>query len=177
MVENTLGVLHNITKNLENIRKHLKKRAGNPHFRACAEHTSVTDVIFGHVTSGPMTSLPNRFNLFYIFLEILQLLSQTATFEKYNVTCFPHGWLYKNISFSRNFSNRNVWNATLLVFRVSFSRIFSKHNVWNATLLVFRVSFTRTFSKISHLSQTATFENTTLLLISLKCLHYRYNTF
>jgi hypothetical protein len=34
VVENTLGVLHNITKNLENIRKHLKKRAGNPHFRS-----------------------------------------------------------------------------------------------------------------------------------------------
>ena len=71
----------------------------------------------------------------------------------------------------------NVWNATLFVFRVSFSRTFSKHNVWKATLLVFGVSFYRTFSKISRLSQTATFENTTLLLISLKCLHYRYKIF
>ena len=32
MVENTIGVLHNIGKNLENIRKHPKKRVGNPHF-------------------------------------------------------------------------------------------------------------------------------------------------
>ena len=52
-----------------------------------------------------------------------------------------------------------------------------KYNVWNATLFVFRVSFSHTFSKISRLSQTATFENTTLLLISLKCLHYRYKIF
>ena len=77
MVENTLGVLHNITKNLENIRKHpkkgrepslpgmllpvmrndklctttivRKKRGKNSHFRVCAEHTSghMTDITSG----------------------------------------------------------------------------------------------------------------------------------
>ena len=34
VVDNTLGVLHNIAKNLENIRTHPEKRAGNPHFQS-----------------------------------------------------------------------------------------------------------------------------------------------
>ena len=101
---------------------------------------------------------------------------------KCNVTCFLRIiFLY---FFKPQRLKYNVWNATLLVFRVSFSRTFSnrnvwKYSVWNATLLVFRVSFSRTFLKISRLSQTTTFENTctTLLIISLKCLHYRFKTF
>ena len=104
MVENTLGVQHNITKNLENIRKQQKnggkpslpilwrhfpwrhfrshpvvmllpvmrngtfctttivkkKRGKKCHFRACAGHTSVTNVTSGNFRSGPLpvTSLP-----------------------------------------------------------------------------------------------------------------------
>jgi hypothetical protein len=68
---------------------------------------------------------------------------QTATFEiqrlKCNVTCFP------DIIF-RTFSNRKVWNATLLVFLVSFSRTFSKisrlsqkktDNVWKYNVITY----------------------------------------
>ena len=97
---------------------------------------------------------------------------QRLKYNIWNATLFVF-----RVSFSCTFSNSNVWNTTLLVFRVSFFHTFSNRNVWNAKLLVFRVPFSPTFSKISRLSQTATFENTTLLLISLKCLHYRYKTF
>jgi hypothetical protein len=53
-------------------------------------------------------------------------MAQATTLEKFNVTCFPRGWHYKNISFCSIFSNHNVWNETLLVFRVLFSRFFFK---------------------------------------------------
>jgi hypothetical protein len=46
---------------------------------------------------------------------------QTATF-KISVSCFSSTWRYKTfhfpLLFSRTFSNRNVWNATLLAFLV-----------------------------------------------------------
>jgi hypothetical protein len=46
------------------------------------------------------------------------------------------------------FSNRNVWNTSLLVFRVSFSCSCSNRNVWNTSLLVWCYkTFSRTFSK------------------------------
>ena len=64
-------------------------------------------------------------------------LFQTATFEiqhlKCNVTCFPR-----------------------IIFLYFFKPQRLKYNVWNATLLVFRVSFPRTFSKISLLSRLVT---------------------
>jgi hypothetical protein len=49
---------------------------------------------------------------------------------KWNVACFPR------IVFPYFFSNRNVWNTSLLVFRVSFSCTCSNRNVWNTSLLV-----------------------------------------
>jgi hypothetical protein len=83
---------------------------------------------------------------FLIIIFFLQI-AQATTLEKFNVTCFPCGWHNKNISFCSMFSNHNVWNETLLVFRVLFSRIFfSNRNVWNTSLLVFRVSFSCTCS-------------------------------
>jgi hypothetical protein len=51
-------------------------------------------------------------------------IAQATTLEKFNVTCFPRGWHNKNISVCSIFSNHNVWNETLLVFRVLFYRIF-----------------------------------------------------
>ena len=105
----------------------------------------------------------NQFNKYhwntYFFFRTY---CKSCEHDKDEKRCFPRGWRYKNISFSRIFSKKvlfhkpqrlkyNVWNATLFVFRVSFrvsfSGTFSKHNVWNVTLLVFRVSFSRTFFK------------------------------
>jgi hypothetical protein len=78
-------------------------------------------------------------------------IAQATTFEKFNVTCFPRGWHYKNISFCSLkwnvacfpriifpdfFSNRNVWNTSLLVFRVSFSCTCLNRNVWNTSLFI-----------------------------------------
>jgi hypothetical protein len=108
--------------------------------------------------------------------------------------CFPRGWRYKDISFSRFFflKSRLSQNATFQIQRLKynvtcFPRIIFpyffkpqrlKYNVWNATLLVFRVSFSRTFSKISlfHKEKNRNAWKYKLLLISLKCLHYRYKT-
>jgi hypothetical protein len=48
VIESTLGVLHNIAKNLENIRKHQKK-GWNP---TSSFMTSLLVTLTGHVTSG-----------------------------------------------------------------------------------------------------------------------------
>ena len=51
------------------------------------------------------------------------------------------------------FSNSNVWNTSLLVFRVSFSCTCSNRNVWNTSLLVWCYkTFSRTFSKTNSFS-------------------------
>jgi hypothetical protein len=51
------------------------------------------------------------------------------------------------------FSNRNIWNTSLLVFCVSFSCTCSNRNVWNTWLLVWCYqTFSRTFSKTNSFS-------------------------
>jgi hypothetical protein len=66
---------------------------------------------------------------------------------KWNVACFPR------IISSYFFSNRTVWNTSLLLFRVSFSCTFSNRNVWNTSLLVWCYqTFSRTSSKTNSFS-------------------------
>ena len=60
----------------------------------------------------------------FLIIIFFSQIAQATTLEKFNVTCFPHGWHNKNISFCSIFSNHNVWNEMLLVFRVLFPRIF-----------------------------------------------------
>ena len=61
---------------------------------------------------------------YFLIIIFFSQIAQAKTLEKFNVTCFPRGWHYKNISFCSIFSNHNVWNETLLVFRVLFSLNF-----------------------------------------------------
>jgi hypothetical protein len=68
----------------------------------------------------------NIFKKCNFLIIIFSQIAQATTLEKFNVTCFPRGWHNKNISFCSIFSNHNVRNETLLVFRVLFSRIFLK---------------------------------------------------
>ena len=56
----------------------------------------------------------------FLIIIFFSQIAQATTLEKFNVTCFPRGWHNKNISFCSIFSNHNVWNETLLVFRVLF---------------------------------------------------------
>jgi hypothetical protein len=83
---------------------------------------------------------------------------------KWNVACFPR------IIFPYFFSNRNVWNTSLLVFRVSFSCTCSNRNVWNTSLLVWCYqTFSRTFSKTnSFLSQNLFFTSFIFYLFLLQ---------
>ena len=62
----------------------------------------------------------------FLIIIFFSQIAQATMLEKLNITCFPRGWHYKNISFCSIFSNRNVWHATVLVFCVLFSRIFFK---------------------------------------------------
>jgi hypothetical protein len=62
----------------------------------------------------------------FLIIIFFSQIAQATTLEQFNVTCFPRGWHNKNISFCSILSNHNVWNETLLVFRVLFSRIFFK---------------------------------------------------
>ena len=66
---------------------------------------------------------------------------QTTTFEMKRCLFSAH-------YFPVFFPNCNVWNTSLLVFRVSFSCTCSNRNVWNTSLLVWCYqTFSRTFSK------------------------------
>jgi hypothetical protein len=101
-------------------------------------------------------------NIFYkcnfLIIIFFSQIAQATTLEKFNVTCFPRGWHYKNISFCSIFSNHNVWNTSLLVFRVSFSCTCSNRNVWNTALLVWCYkTFSRTFSKTNSFSSQILF--------------------
>jgi hypothetical protein len=62
----------------------------------------------------------------FLIIIFFSQIAQATTLEKFNLTCFSCRWHNKNISFCSIFSNHNVWNETLLVFRVLFSRIFFK---------------------------------------------------
>jgi hypothetical protein len=69
-------------------------------------------------------------------------------------------WRYKSISFSRIFSNPNVWNATLLVFRISFSPYFFPVLFHTTTFEMQRFSSTWRYKTFHFpvLFQAATFE-------------------
>ena len=84
------------------------------------------------------------------------VLFQTATFEiqrlKCNVTCFPR-----------------------IIFLYFFKPQRLKYNVWNATLLVFRISFSLTFSKISLLSHLVTLTGSHVGHAQWYILYYYYS--
>ena len=94
-------------------------------------------------------------------------------------------WRYKSISFSRIFSNPNVWNATLLVFRISFSPYFFPVLFQTTTFEMQRFSSTWRYKTFHFpvLFQAATFEIQRLkyqLVISLVhdvIKHFIFNTF
>ena len=66
--------------------------------------------------------------------NLINILNLCKTNITCNVTCYPRTWRHKTCHFTVLFQNRNVWNATLLVFRVRD--------------VIFRVSFSRTLKKI-----------------------------
>jgi hypothetical protein len=51
------------------------------------------------------------------------------------------------ISFYHTFSNRNVWNATLLVFRIRDVIFHVRDIIFHVRDVIFLVSFSRTYSK------------------------------
>jgi hypothetical protein len=49
----------------------------------------------------------------FLIIIFFSQIAQPTTLEKFNVTCFPHGWHYKNISFCSIFfkPQRLKWNV------------------------------------------------------------------
>ena len=76
--------------------------------------------------------------------NLINILNLCKTNITCNVTCYPRTWRHKTCHFTVLFQNRNVWNATLLVFRVhdvirNFNLPYFFKPFWNATELVFCV--------------------------------------
>ena len=88
----------------------------------------------------------------FLIIIFFSQIAQATTLEKFNVTCFPRGKHYKNISFCSICSNHNVGNETLLVFSVLFFRIFFQ----TATFEILRYLFSAYHFPV--LVQIATFE-------------------
>ena len=88
----------------------------------------------------------------FLIIIFFSQIAQATTLEKFNVTCFPRGKHYKNISFCSICSNHNVWNETLLVFSVLFFRIFFQ----TATFEILRYLFSAYYFHV--LVRIATFE-------------------